>query len=189
MPKISASKAMIIILSAPSGGGKSSIIRNLLAQNKDFVFSISATTRKKRPNEKEGLDYFFLEEKIFRQMIEDNKFLEYTEIYGNLYGTPREYIEKTLSKGHNILLDIDYQGAYRIKKKISTKIISIFVKPPCINTLRTRLESRNQDSKEVIDKRIQLASIEISTASNYDYTVINDALHRVTLEIQQIITQ
>ena len=189
MTKTLQSKAMIIILSAPSGGGKSSIAKKLLELGNNLSLSISATTRTPRTGEKEAVHYFFKNKNDFQQMVSSGQFLEFAEIYGNLYGTPKEYVKNMLTNGIDVLFDIDYQGAYQIRQKMPGKILSIFIKPPSIEILRARVESRGQDTKEIIDKRIMLAQEEMSHAENYDYVVINDNFDKTVLEIQNIINR
>ena len=181
-------KAMIIILSSPSGGGKTSITKKLLEQDSNLSLSISATTRPARPGEQEAVHYFFKSREEFNYMIETNQFLESAEIYGNAYGTPRRYVEEALAGGLDVLFDIDSQGAYQIIKKMQDRVVSIFIMPPDIDILRTRLEARNQDSQDIIDQRIKLAREEITHAKNYNYIVINDDFYQAVQEILNIIS-
>jgi len=181
-------KAMIIILSSPSGGGKTSITKKLLEQDSNLSLSVSVTTRPARPGEQEAVHYFFKSREEFGYMIETNQFLEFAEIYGNAYGTPKRYVEETLAKGHDILFDIDSQGAYQIIKKMQGRVVSIFIMPPDIDILRFRLEARSQDSQDVIDQRIKLAREEITHAKNYNYIVVNDDFNQAVQEIRNIIS-
>lgn len=182
-------KAMIIILSSPSGGGKTSITKKLLEQDSNLSLSVSATTRSARRSEQEAVHYFFKNHEEFDYMIETNQFLEFAEIYGNAYGTPRRYVEETLAKGHDILFDIDSQGTYQIIKKMQDKgVVSIFIMPPNIDILRFRLEARSHDSQDVIDQRINLAREEITHAKNYNYIVVNDDFNQAVQEIRNIIS-
>ena len=167
-------KGLAIILSAPSGGGKSSIARALLARDTTLVRSISATTRKPRPGDIDGKDYFFKSKNDFLKMISDWKLLEYSEIYGNLYGIPKDFVKAQLHQGHDLIFDIDTQGAQKLKTILPNSVVSIFILPPSIDELRKRLEARNQDSPEEIDLRINLAIKEIEQAKNYDYVVVNN---------------
>ena len=183
------SKALIIILSAPSGGGKSSIARKLIELDSNLSLSISATTRKPRIGEIDNVHYFFKRRESFQQMIDTDKFLEFAEIYGDLYGTPKEYVENMLANRVDVLFDIDYQGADQIMKRMPDRTLSIFIKPPSIEILRKRLENRDQDSREIINKRIMLAEEEMSYAKHYDYIVDNDDFDQAVLEIQNIINQ
>ena len=167
-------KGLAIILSSPSGGGKSSIAKALLAEDSRLVLSISATTRNPRPGDEEGVHYFFKTRDDFLAMINNEELLEYSEIYGNLYGIPRDFVEEQLNQGRDVLFDIDYQGAYKLKTILKDLVLSIFILPPSIETLRSRLEARGQDSQEEIDFRITLAEEEKKKKKNYDYTVVNE---------------
>ena len=175
--------AMIIILSAPSGCGKSSIAKKLLETDTNLVLSISATTRQPRPREVDGVHYFFKTKNDFKKL----DYLESAEIYSNFYGTPREFVEKELLKGRDVLFDIDFQGAYQIMKTAKAKIVSIFILPPNIETLRKRMIDRGQDDQSVIEARLKKAKSEIEHAKNYDYIVINDDFDQAVKEIQTII--
>ena len=174
---------MIIILSAPSGCGKSSIAKKLLETDTNLVLSISATTRQPRPRETDGVHYFFKTKNDFKKL----DYLESAEIYSNFYGTPREFVEKELLKGRDVLFDIDFQGAYQIMKTAKAKIVSIFILPPNIETLRKRMIDRGQDDQSVIEARLKKAKSEIEHAKNYDYIVINDDFNQAVKEIQTII--
>jgi len=175
--------AMIIILSAPSGCGKSSIAKKLLETDTNLVLSISATTRQPRPREIDGVHYFFKTKNDFKKL----DYLESAEIYSNFYGTPREFVEKELLKGRDVLFDIDFQGTYQIMKTAKAKIISIFILPPNIETLRKRMIDRGQDDQSVIEARLKKAKSEMEHAKNYDYIVINDDFDQAVKEIQTII--
>ncbi len=177
------SNAMIIILSAPSGCGKSSIAKKLLETDANLVLSISATTRQPRPGEVDGEHYFFKTKNDFKKI----DYLESAEIYGNFYGTPREFVEKKLLEGRDVLFDIDFQGAYQIIKTAKAKVVSIFILPPDMATLRTRMINRGQDEQKVIEMRLNKAQSEIQEAKNYDYVVINDSFDQAVEEIQTII--
>ncbi len=193
---------MIIILSAPSGCGKSSIAKKLLETDTNLVLSISATTRQPRPGEIDRVHYFFKTKDDFKKL----HYLESAEIYGNFYGTPREFVEKKLLEGRDVLFDVDSQGAYQIidffrnstsaseasferslMKAVKTKVVSIFILPPDIETLRKRMLDRGQDSQSVIELRLKKAKSEVQQAKHYDYTVINDDFDQAVKEIQTII--
>ena len=163
----------LFILSAPSGTGKTSLTKSLIRKNINLSLSISYTSRLMRPSEVEGHDYFFVERNVFEQMLGDGEFIESAEIYGNLYGTSQKWINEAISSGKDILLEIDGQGARQVRK-IFSDVVSIFVLPPSLETLENRLKDRNQDSKEVIAKRMAAAKEEISHVSEYDYVIIND---------------
>jgi guanylate kinase len=163
----------LFILSAPSGTGKTSLTKSLLRKNINLWLSISYTSRLMRPSEVEGHDYFFVERKVFEQMLGNGEFIESAEIYGNLYGTSQKWINEAIKSGKDILLEIDGQGAKQVRK-IFSDVVSIFVLPPSLEVLKNRLKDRNQDSKEVIAKRMAAAKEEISHVSEYDYVIIND---------------
>ena len=163
----------LFILSAPSGTGKTSLTKSLIRKNINLSLSISYTSRLMRSSEVEGHDYFFVERNIFEQMLEDGELVESAEIYGNLYGTSRKWINEAINSGKDILLEIDGQGARQVRE-IFPDVVSIFVLPPSLEVLENRLKDRNQDSKEVIVKRMAAAKEEISHVSEYDYVIIND---------------
>jgi guanylate kinase len=188
MVKAMQSKAMIVILSAPSGGGKTSISKSILA-DQNIVLSISATTRNPRPGEQEATHYFFKTVEEFQKMHALDEFLESAEIYGNLYGTPQIYVDKMLASGRDVLFDIDHQGAEQIRQKLSDQVVSIFILPPSIESLKERLEQRGQDSEDTINKRLKLAKKEMSHAENYDYIVVNDDFEKAVENIRVIIEQ
>jgi guanylate kinase len=163
----------LFILSAPSGTGKTSLTKALLRVNINLWLSISYTSRPIRPGEVEGHDYYFVERKVFEQMLGNGEFIESAEVYGNLYGTSQKWINETIDSGKDVLLEIDSQGAQQVRK-IFSNVVSIFVLPPSLEVLESRLKDRNQDSKEVIAKRMDAAKEEISHVSEYDYVIIND---------------
>lgn len=181
------SKAMIIILSAPSGGGKTSISKKILDDDKNIMLSVSVTTRNPRPDEKEATDYFFKTVEEFQKLKNAKEFLEYAEVYGNFYGTPKKYVNEMLENGYDVLFDIDHQGAQQIKEKLSDQVVSIFIVPPSIESLRERLKARGQDSDDDIEKRLKLAAEVISHSDNYDYVVVNDNFEQAVNEIKEII--
>ncbi len=189
MTNLAMNQSMILILSAPSGGGKTSVAKKLLDQDKNLQLSISATTRKARSGEFEGVHYFFKNRTEFIQMSKQNEFLEQAEIYGNFYGTPIKPVEEILSQGVDVLFDIDFQGAYQIMQKLPDQVVSIFIKPPNIQALKNRLQLRAQDSQNVIDQRLNQAEKEIAEAKNYEYVVINDDFDQAVEEIRHIITK
>lgn len=174
---------MIIILSAPSGCGKSSIAEQLIKNDPNIVLSISCTTRKPRPGEVDGLHYFFRTLEDFQ----NTEYLETAEIYGNLYGTPLKLVQDSLAKGRDVLFDIDYQGAKQIMEKSVAKVVSIFIVPPTMDTLKQRLLLRGQDDENAIKKRIEEAHKEIEYAKYYDHVVVNDDFSKTVQEIEHII--
>ncbi len=179
----------LYIISAPSGAGKTSLIRGLLERfNLDdrLRMSISHTTRDMRPGEKDGSSYFFVSEEEFRSLIERNAFFEYAEVFGRFYGTSREVVQNWLDEGRDVLLDIDWQGARNIRQQMP-EATGIFILPPSLAELRSRLERRQRDSAEVIEERMNLARREISHYSEYDYVVVNDNYDTALLQLRSII--
>lgn len=178
----------LIIISAPSGSGKSTIINHLLQQDLNLSFSISATSRPPRGEEKDGVEYFFLTSQEFKNRIEKGDFLEYEEVYKDrFYGTLREQVEKQLQEGVNVVLDVDVVGGCNIKKIYTNQALSIFIKPPSIEALKKRLEKRGTDSKEVILDRINKAEHELSFAKHYDTILINDDLEKAQKEAYELV--
>ena len=172
----------LFILSAPSGTGKTSLIEALSQTDTDLSLSVSYTSRSMRLGEVEGHDYYFVERKIFEQMLEHGEFLESAEVYGNLYGTSQKWINKAIDSGQDILLEIDTQGAQQVRRFFSNAV-SIFVLPPSIKVLETRLRNRNQDCEEAIARRMAAARQEISHVSEYDYVIINENLDKALREL------
>lgn len=168
----------IIIISAPSGCGKSTIIKALMSRGEiDMQFSISATSRQPRQGETHGKEYYFLSEEEFRKAIAADAFVEYEEVYpGRLYGTLRSEIERISKEGHNVILDIDVKGGVNVKSLYGDRAVSIFVMPPSIEELRSRLEGRGTDPADVIDERVGKAAYELTFAPQYDTVVVNDDL-------------
>lgn len=163
------------VLSSPSGGGKTTIYKELLARRDNFFFSISATTRPPRANEKDGREYYFISEEEFLSRRAAGRFIENAEVHGLYYGTPREPLEQALAMGQDVILDVDIQGADSIRR-IFNEAVLIFIVPPDMETLRYRLESRGSDTTEVIERRLKNAIHELSQVNDYHYVVINDKL-------------
>ncbi len=180
-------KGLAIILSSPSGGGKSSVAKALVAMDSKLVTSVSVTTRKPRPGDIDGVQYFFRSRDEFIKMANNGELVEYSEIYGNLYGIPKEFIETQFNKGNNIIFDIDSQGAYKLKNILQNLVVSIFILPPSIEELRKRLEARNQDFPEEVERRMNLAAGEMERAKDYDYIVTNDDFLTTVDEIYKLI--
>lgn len=181
----------IIIVSAPSGCGKSTIINALLERGDiDLQFSVSATSRKPRGEEKHGVHYYFLTEDEFRARISRDEFVEYEEVYaGRFYGTLKSEIDRITSDGHNVVLDIDVKGAMNVKRIYGDRSLALFIMPPSIDELRWRLEGRATDAPEVIDERVRKAAFELEFAPRYDVTVVNDNLAVAVEETHRIITE
>lgn len=180
----------LIIFSAPSGSGKSTIINYLLKQNLNLAFSISATSRPPRGEEKHGVEYFFLSPDEFRQRIANNEFLEYEEVYKDrYYGTLKVQVEKQLEAGQNVVFDVDVVGGCNIKKFYGDRALSLFIQPPCVEELRRRLIGRGTDAVEVIEHRVAKAEYELSFASKFDKVIINDDLETAKAEALKVIKE
>ena len=177
--------ANVIIISAPSGAGKTSLDKDLLDKVDSIQVSISHTTRSPRPGEVNGKDYYFVDSVKFNEKVAHGDFLESADVFGNQYGTSMSKVQNLLDNGIDVILEIDWQGAEQVIKKINTK--SIFIIPPSIKSLKERLNSRAQDSKDVIEKRMKEAKSEISHYENYDYLIVNDDFDKASLELQSII--
>ena len=180
------SKGILIIISAPSGTGKSTICRKLLQKRKDLGYSISCTTRAPRAGEKHGKHYFFVTKEDFKRKIARNEFLEWAVVHEQYYGTPRQFIEHTVKEGRHILLAIDVQGAAAIRRKMPEAVL-VFVAPPSIESLKERMAAR-RDASDSIAKRLANSKGELSAAKSYDYLVVNDDLEKAVLQIDCIIT-
>ena len=183
-------KGKLIIFSAPSGTGKSTIINWLMQEHRELnmAFSISCTSRAPRGTEKHGVEYFFLTPEEFRSRIEADEFLEYEEVYKDrFYGTLKSQVEKQCNEGKNVVFDVDVKGGCNIKSHYGSEAISIFFMPPSIDELRRRLESRGTDAPEVIDQRIARAEFEIGFADKFDKQVVNDNLDKAKNEVLKII--
>lgn len=180
----------LIIFSAPSGSGKSTIINYLLKQNLNLAFSISATSRPPRGEEKHGVEYFFLSPDEFRQRISNNEFLEYEEVYKDrYYGTLKAQVEKQLEARQNVVFDVDVVGGCNIKKFYGDRALSLFIQPPCVEELRRRLIGRGTDAPEVIEHRVAKAEYELSFASKFDKVIINDDLEVAKAETLKVIKE
>ena len=171
----------LFVVSAPSGSGKTSLIKKALAELNSLKLSISHTTRHPRPDEIARQDYYFVDKKTFREMIERNDFIEYALVYDKYYGTSKSYIENTLAQGHNIVMEIDWQGARQIRARYDNTF-SIFILPPSLTILRERLERRAQDTIEIIDARMKKAISEAEHFNEYNYTIVNDDFERASAE-------
>jgi guanylate kinase len=166
-------RGLMLVLSSPSGAGKTTISRALLDRDPDISLSISATTRPARPGEIDGRDYLFVGDDEFKRMIEDNKFLEHADVFDHRYGTPREPVEQALCNGRDVLFDVDWQGAQQLRHAARDDVVGVFVLPPSHDELERRLHTRAQDSDEVVRRRMDKAASEMSHWSDYDYIVVN----------------
>ena len=167
-------KGMLVVLSGPSGSGKGTVLKEFL-KDEDFGLSVSATSRKPRPGDEEGVTYFFKTREEFEEMIKNDEFFEYAQFGGNYYGTPKKYVLDQINNGKNIILEIEVQGAMQVKKAVPDAVL-IFMTTPDITVLRERLEGRQTEEQEVVDQRIEIALSEIEYLNCYDYLVVNDDL-------------
>jgi len=183
-------KGKLVVLSAPSGSGKSTIINRILDKNLPLEFSVSATSRPPRGNEKNGVEYYFLSADQFKEKIKNNCFIEYEEVYPDrFYGTLKSEVEKKIVEGRNILLDVDVAGGLSLKNIFGEEALLIFIQPPSIEELKRRLEKRGTDSPDIIADRILKAAYELSLASEYDAIVVNDRLEKAEYETITIINK
>lgn len=179
-------KGILIVVSGFSGAGKGTLMKKLVEEYDSYALSISATTRPPRPGEEDGREYFFLSREAFEQKIADNALIEYAEYCGNYYGTPRDYVEKELAGGRDVILEIEIQGALKIRKQYPDALL-LFVSTPSAKELRRRLAGRGTETEEVIDRRLHRAAQEAEGIEEYDYIVINDDLETCVRELHEII--
>ena len=173
------------MISAPSGSGKTSLANRALEEIPKLRFSVSHTTRKPRPGERDQVEYFFVSEKEFEEMIGQGTFLEHARVYGNYYGTSRAFVDEQLSVGYDVLLDLDVQGAAQVKKSYPEAIL-VFVFPPSLEVLKTRLKNRGLDDPSIIDKRLRIAKKEIQRYTDYQYVIINREIEESLVELKSI---
>jgi guanylate kinase len=179
----------LIIVAAPSGAGKTTIVKHLMKQFPHIAFSISATTRSIRPKEKDGLDYYFLTPEKFKALIEADAFVEWEEVYENkFYGTLKSEIQRLWQVGKVIIFDVDVQGALNIKKQFADKAITIFIKPPSLSVLNKRLQLRKTETKESLQQRVDKAKYELQFADKFDFVIVNDQLEKAFLQADAIVT-
>lgn len=179
-------QGILLVVSGPSGTGKGTICRELLRSNPQLKYSISATTRQPRTGEADGVNYLFVAKDHFQTMIENDDLLEWAEVYGNFYGTPRHYVLEQLKNGYDVVLEIDTQGAMKIKEKFPEGVY-IYIIPPSLDELADRIHKRGTDSLEVIKKRLHCASAELAQAHNYNYIVVNDQVAAAVQRVETII--
>ena len=183
-----ARRGIMLVLSSPSGAGKTTLTRNLLDKEQKVALSISVTTRERRPSEIEGVHYLFRSKRQFEVMRDSGELLEWAEVHGNFYGTPREPVEKALSEGRDVLFDIDWQGTRQLMEKMRDDVVTVFVLPPSADELKARLERRAEDSTGVITRRLQNAVEEISHWREYDYILVNRDLDDSFTRLRAILT-
>jgi guanylate kinase len=183
---VSNHKAKLYVFSAPSGSGKTTIVRDVLKNFPEFVFSVSATTRKRRSSEKEGVDYFFISEIEFKKKIDTGEFVEWEKFYDYYYGTLKNFVDGNLAKGLSTVFEVDVKGALSIKKAYKNSVL-IFIAPPSIDVLKDRLIKRNTETDEDLKKRIERAEMELSFKDQFDYVVSNVNLEEAKKEVKKII--
>lgn len=180
-------RGLMLVLSSPSGAGKTSIARALLAQDTNLKNSVSVTTRLKRPSEKHGEDYFFITKNQFEKMLKKNELLEHAEVFDHLYGTPKDFVFEQLEKGIDVIFDIDWQGTQQIAQLAPNDLVTIFILPPDLETLYERLRLRGQDTEETIAKRMSEAASEISHWPEYHYVIVNNDFEQSLAKISSIL--
>jgi guanylate kinase len=182
-----ARRGLMLVLSSPSGAGKTTISRRLLANDRGVTLSISVTTRAKRPGEQDGRDYIFIDRRKFDALVDKDQLLEWAEVFDNYYGTPRAPVFAALDAGRDVLFDIDWQGTQQLREKARGDLVSVFVLPPSIPELERRLKSRAQDNYEVIHRRMAMAADEMSHWAEYDYVVVNHEIEQAFADVQAIL--
>ena len=177
----------LFVISGCSGVGKGTVINEFMKRNSDdFILSVSCTTRKPRPNEIDGVNYFFISKEEFEKNIKEDKFLEYAQFAENYYGTKKKYVQQKMEDGYNVILEIDTQGALQVKEKMQQAVL-IFIAPPSVEELENRLRGRHTEDEATIQKRLAQVKIELERSLKYDYTIINDSIERAVEEIESIV--
>jgi guanylate kinase len=187
-PEMSSRRGLMFVLSSPSGAGKTTIARRLLDHDPDLTLSVSMTTRRRRPGEASGRDYFFVSEQAFSDAISKNDFLEWAKVFDHYYGTPKKTVEHALESGTDVLFDIDWQGTQQLGQIARGDLVSVFLFPPSWAELERRLKARAQDTAAEVDKRMSKAAEEISHWAEYDYVIINDDLEKAVQQVESILT-
>lgn len=182
-----ARRGLMLVISSPSGAGKSTIARNLMERDRQIGMSVSVTTRQRRQSEIEGVHYHFVSQRDFERMRDSDSLLEWAEVHGNFYGTPRDPVELAMSEGRDMLFDIDWQGAQQLQDKMKADVVSIFILPPTMAELQSRLHRRAEDTEEVIQTRLANSRAEISHWREYDYVIVNDDLDAAFDAVQSIV--
>ncbi len=180
-------RGLMVVLSSPSGAGKTTLTRKLLAENTNMTMSVSATTRPPRPGEQDGIDYFFIDKTKFAELEARGEFLEHAKVFDNFYATPRGPVEEALSRGQDVVFDIDWQGAQQLTQAAADDLVKIFILPPNMRELEQRLRTRAQDSDSVIAKRMSKSEAEISHWAEYDYVIVNEDISTALNELKTIV--
>jgi guanylate kinase len=180
-------RGLMIVLSSPSGAGKTTLTRRLLADNSGMTMSVSATTRPPRPGEEDGVDYYFIDKSRFAELEATDEFLEHAKVFDNFYATPRGPVEDALREGRDVVFDIDWQGAQQLTQAAADDLVKIFILPPNMRELEQRLRTRAQDSDSVIAKRMSKSEAEISHWAEYDYVIVNEDVETALAELQTIV--
>lgn len=180
-------RGLMLVLSSPSGAGKTTLSRRLLQSDPAIAMSVSATTRKPRPNEIDGQDYHFIDDAEFERRAKANDFLEHAHVFGHRYGTPKKAVMDALESGKDVLFDIDWQGTQQLRQQAANDVVSVFVLPPSHDELERRLRARAQDAEDVVQKRMAKAADEISHWAEYDYIIINDDVTRAQTQLETIL--
>lgn len=181
-------RGLMLVLSSPSGAGKTTLSRQLLDNDKQIQLSVSVTTRARRPSEKDGVDYRFVDTATFNSMMQRGEFLEHARVFDHYYGTPRAPVEAALKAGRDVLFDIDWQGTQQLKEKGRDDLVTVFILPPSTRDLEKRLKTRAQDSPDVVAKRMDKAADEMSHYAEYDYSIINRDIATSLMELKSILT-
>jgi guanylate kinase len=183
-----ARRGLLLVISSPSGAGKTTLARRLLEADDAIAMSVSVTTRKPRPGEVNGRDYYFVDEARFLAMRDGGELLEWARVFGNYYGTPRAAVEEQLAKGRDVLFDIDWQGTQQLSETMAADLVRVFILPPSGEALEARLKGRNQDAPETVSQRMAAASAEISHWAEYDYVIVNADIEHSTAGLRSILT-
>jgi guanylate kinase len=182
-----ARRGLMLVISSPSGAGKSTIARTLMDRDQQISLSVSVTTRQRRQSEIEGVHYHFVSQREFERLRDSDSLLEWAQVHGNYYGTPREAVETAMGEGRDMLFDIDWQGAQQLQEKMSADVVSIFILPPTMAELQSRLHRRAEDTEEVIQTRLNNSRAEIQHWREYDYVIVNDDLNAAFDAVQSIV--
>ncbi len=180
-------RGLMLVLSSPSGAGKTTIARKLLETDTNLTISISVTTRQQRPGERDGIDYHFIDEPRFLAMIEAGELLEHAQVYGNRYGTPKAPVEAALQSGRDVLFDIDWQGAQQLRGSAQADVVSVFILPPTVAELRRRLTDRARDDEADIQRRLDQVSDDVTRWPEYDYVIVNETLDRSLAQVRAVL--